>query len=255
LLRRGDHRGFGNPISTRKYNKLWRNWVLEFQKENGRLPTKDEVLDKGLKAIRSDIRVDEMNSRGIRATQTYDKWNTEGNRKFKEQTLARLDEMANTRAAAKALTKSRSALKLASKVAIAIPIVGDVLAVGIFLNDVLLEGRPIGEAVLDNGQDLIPVWGELRAVYSLAKELELFSALGLKVDANSLESLVWGDILDFFGLKDLNDSNSDGVAEAYLGKTKDGSFLHRILHRIDSYRVFLAFTVRSALSDVEWPTL
>jgi hypothetical protein len=222
ILRRGDHRTTGSPISTAEYNQLWRDWVQDFQNSNGgRLPTRDELIDVGLEEIRQDPRVKEMNSRGIRNHGIdYGDWNDSRNRAFKEQTLAKLDNMARTRSQSRVLSKSRTARKLA-KVGKVIPLIGDVISVGILLNDVLVNGRPIGDAILDSGQDAIPVWGELRALYSLARDLGLFESLGLKVDANSLETLVWELILDLFGLEDVNDRNSDNVAEAYPGKIED----------------------------------
>ncbi|CAJ1947811.1 unnamed protein product [Cylindrotheca closterium] len=217
LLRREDHRGKNAIVKPLELNKMWDGWVVDFRDKNGRLPVKNEVLTQGFQEITADPKVRQMLDAGIpNPDYSYNQWNNKKYREYKVRMLEELDSRARSRAKINPCSSGRfnpcKALKRASK----LPVVGRFIGLGVFANEVLLQGRPIAEAAVEFGLDAIPVWGEIRGAYSLAQDLCLFERFGLKVDAGNLETLIWKTLRSDHGIKEVLGPNDFGISKAYL---------------------------------------
>jgi hypothetical protein len=176
ILRPVDHTGSGGVHPGKDgYNPHWNEWLEKFpERNNGRSPTKADVLShlEELRHASADVY-----SKGVRPKWSYTEWDNvcKAVKKSIKRRLVKIATEAAEAAAGKAAKKAgTTAVRKGPKV---IPGVGTIVSILIFVGDVY-AGTPWDEALIDHGQDAIPVYGTLRGIYQIGSAgVELSGAI------------------------------------------------------------------------------
>jgi hypothetical protein len=161
ILRPVDHTGSGGVHPGKSgYNQQWKDWLLANPNA-----TKADVLQH-----LDELRHTNANvySKGVRPKWSYTEWSnvSKAVKKSIKRRLVKIAAEAAEAAAGQAAKKvGTTAVKKGPK---AIPIVGTIVSVLWFAGDVY-AGTPWDEALIDHGQDAIPIYGTVRGVYQLGE--------------------------------------------------------------------------------------
>lgn len=167
ILRPVDHTGSsGVHPGKNGYNPHWQNWLDDFPaNNNGRAPTKADVLTHLDQLRHTNANV---YSKGVRPKWSYTEWQdvTKAVKKSIKRRLVKIAAEAAEAVAGQAAKKvGTTAVRKGPK---AIPIVGTIVSVLWLAGDVY-AGTPWDEALIDHGQDAIPIYGTVRGVYQIGE--------------------------------------------------------------------------------------
>ena len=157
ILRPIDHVGTGG-LHPDGYNPKWKEWL-----DNNPNATKADVLGH-LDVLR--IEHADVYTKGVRPKWDYKDWKSvlkTGREVIKRRLVKQLADAAADAAGRAGKRVGTTAIKKGPK---AIPVVGTIVSVLWFTGDVL-AGTPWDEALVDHGQDAIPIYGTVRGLYQI----------------------------------------------------------------------------------------
>jgi hypothetical protein len=161
FLRPVDHTGSGGVHPGKNgYNPYWENWL-----SNNPNATKADVLEH-----LDELRHTNANvySKGVRPKWSVTEWKnvSKAVKERIKRTLVKIAAEAAEAAAGQAAKRvGTTAVRKGPR---AIPIVGTIVSVLWFAGDVY-AGTPWDEALIDHGQDAIPIYGTVRGVYQIGE--------------------------------------------------------------------------------------